>query len=156
VQSVDSIKTATENTANRTAFNLIIVSICINSLACQEILTMLQLPRKDVGQECIINKRRKAMYAQLVLFTLGSGMRSQAEKIADEFNVAHKPLKGYKSAIFLGDDANGEYGSLTTWETPDDLKSATDILRPKLTSALSGISKGPPTIRIFDVYKPVT
>ncbi|MBA7675101.1 hypothetical protein ES703_83330 [subsurface metagenome] len=94
------------------------------------------------------------MYAQLLMFTLGNGMRAQAEKIADEFAVAHKPLKGFKSAIFLGDDASGEYGSLTTWETPDDLKSAADILRPKLTEVLSGIAKGPPTIRVFEVYEP--
>ena len=94
------------------------------------------------------------MYAQLVMFTLGPGMRAQAERNADEFAVAHKPLKGFKSGIFLGDDAIGEYGSLTTWETLDDLKSASDILRPKLTEALSGIAKGPPTVRVFEVYEP--
>jgi len=38
--------------------------------------------------------------------------------------------------------------------TPDDLKSAADILRPKLTEVLSGIAKGPPTIRVFEVYEP--
>ena len=94
------------------------------------------------------------MFAQLLMFTLGNGMRAQAEKMADEFAVAHKPLKGFKSAIFLGDDASGDYGSLTTWETPDDIKSAADILRPKLIEALSGIAKGPPTIRVFEVYEP--
>ena len=94
------------------------------------------------------------MYVQLVMFPLGNGMRVQAEKMADEFAQAHKPLKGFKNAIFLGDDANGEYGSLTIWETLDDLKSASDILRPKLTEALSGVSKGPPTTRVFEVYEP--
>jgi len=94
------------------------------------------------------------MYAQLVLFTLGEGMRAQAEKMADEFSKAHKPLKGLKGEIFLGDYANGEYGSLTTWETPDDIKSAADILRPKLAEALTGIAKGPPSVRIFEVYEP--
>jgi len=104
----------------------------------------------------IADKRRDVMYAQLVMFTLGPGMRAQAEKMADEFASAHKPLKGFKTAIFLGDDAVGEYGSLTTWETPDDLKSASEILRPKLTEALSGIAKGPPTTRVFEVYAPKT
>ncbi|MDD4876585.1 MAG: hypothetical protein PHQ86_05620 [Dehalococcoidales bacterium] len=94
------------------------------------------------------------MYAQLVMFILGPGMRAQADKMADEFAIAHKPLKGFKNAIFIGDDAIGEYGSLTTCETPDDLKSASDILRPKLAEALSGIAKGPPTTRIFEVYEP--
>jgi len=94
------------------------------------------------------------MYAQLVMFTLGPETRAQAENMADKFAMAHKALKGFKNAIFLGDYAIGEYGSLTTWETPDDLKSASEILRPKLIEALSGIAKGPPTVRVFEVYEP--
>ncbi|MBN1189045.1 MAG: hypothetical protein JXA46_04770 [Dehalococcoidales bacterium] len=94
------------------------------------------------------------MYAQLLMFTLGNDMRSQAEKVADKFAIAHKTLKGFKDAIFLGDDTKGEYGSLTTWETLDDLKSGAEILRPMLTEALSGIAKGPPSVRIFEIYVP--
>ncbi len=94
------------------------------------------------------------MYAQLFLVTIGTGMRDKAEKMADEFNLAHKTLKGFKSAIFLGDDTSGEYGSLTIWETPEDIKSAMDILRPNLEKTLSGIAKGAPTRRVFEVYEP--
>ncbi len=94
------------------------------------------------------------MYAQLLLFTIGTGMRDKAEKMADELKVAHKTLKGFKSDIFLGDDAIGEYGSLTIWETPEDIKSAMDILRPNIEKALSGIAKGAPTVRVFEVYEP--
>ncbi len=94
------------------------------------------------------------MYAQLVIFTIGTEMRNQAEKMADEFNLAHKSLKGFKSAIYLGNDTTGEYGSLTTWETLEDIKSAMNILHPKLEKALSGIAKGAPTVRVFEVYEP--
>lgn len=94
------------------------------------------------------------MYAQLVLFPLGLGMRTEAEQMADEFNLLHKGIKGFKSATFLGDDSNGNYGSLSIWETPEDLQAASEILRPKLQEALSGIAKGEPTVQIFEVYEP--
>ena len=94
------------------------------------------------------------MYAQLVMFTLGQGMRTEAESIADKFNALHKDIKGFKNATFLGDYANGNYGSLTIWETLEDLQAAADILRPKLQEALSGIAKGEPTVQIFEVYEP--
>ena len=94
------------------------------------------------------------MYAQLVMFTLGPGMRAEAEQMADAFNLAHKSLKGFKNATFLGDDSIGDYGSLTIWETPEDLQAAGNILRPKMQEALSGIAKGEPTVRVFEVYEP--
>lgn len=96
------------------------------------------------------------MYGQLVMFTLGQGMRATAEKMADNFAKVHKSFKGYKNVIYLGDDANGEYGSLTIWETADDIKSASEALRPQLEQALSGIAKSPPTVRIFEIYEPKT
>ena len=94
------------------------------------------------------------MYAQLVMFTLGPGMRSTADKLADQFASAHKTLKGFKNSTFIGDDTVGDYGALTLWETPEDLQAAGDILRPKLQEALSGIAKGEPTVQIFEVYDP--
>jgi len=94
------------------------------------------------------------MYAQLVMFTLGPGMRSTADKLAGQFASAHKTLKGFKSSTFIGDDTVGDYGALTLWETPEDLQAASNILRPKLQEALSGIAKGEPTVRVFEVYEP--
>ena len=94
------------------------------------------------------------MYAQLVMFTIGPGMRAEAEQMADKFNLAHKNLKGFKNATFLGDDSIGDYGALTIWETPEDLQAASNILRPKLQETLSGIAKGEPTVRVFEVYEP--
>ena len=94
------------------------------------------------------------MYAQLVMFTIGPGMRAKAEQIADKFNLAHKNLKGFKNATFLGDHSIGDYSSVAIQETPEDLQAASNILRPKLQEALSGIAKGEPTVRVFEVYEP--
>ena len=52
----------------------------------------------------------KAMYARLALFTLGPGMHSTAERLADEMIPKVKARKGFKSVAFLEDDESGDYG----------------------------------------------
>ncbi len=94
------------------------------------------------------------MYAQLVMLTLGPGARSAAEKLADQFAPALKTLKGFKRVTFIGDDTVGEYGSLSLWETKEDVEAAAAVLGPKLEQAVSGIAKAPPTRRFFEVYEP--
>jgi heme-degrading monooxygenase HmoA len=94
------------------------------------------------------------MYASLVMLTLGPGKRSTGEKLADQFAPALKTLKGFKRVTFLGDDAVGEYGSLSLWESKEDLEAAAAVLGPKLEQAVSGIAKSPPTRQFFEVYEP--
>ena len=94
------------------------------------------------------------MYARLVMFTLGPGMRKESDKLADQFASAHKNMKGFKGATFIGDESIGEYGALTIWESKEDAEASSAALRPKLEQALSGIAKGPPTSRLFEVYEP--
>jgi len=94
------------------------------------------------------------MYAQLVILTLGPGTRSTGEKLADQFAPALKTLKGFKRVTFFGDEAVGEYGSLSLWESKEDVEAAAAVLRPKLEQAVSDIAKEPPTRRFFEVYEP--
>jgi len=94
------------------------------------------------------------MYARLVMFTLGQANVCPAEKLADQFASAFKTLKGFKSATFFGDNTVGEYGCLNLWESKEDAEAAGTVLRPKMEQALSGIAKGPPTVRLFEVYEP--
>ena len=94
------------------------------------------------------------MYARLTMFTLGPGMRSTMEKLTDQFASVLKTLKGFKSATFFGDDTVGECGCLSLWESKEDVEAAGTALGPKLEQALSGIVKGPPTRRLFEVYEP--
>jgi len=96
------------------------------------------------------------MYAQLFMFTLGPGMRSTAEKIADQFASKHETLKGFKSVTYIGDEAVGEYGSLSLWDSKEEVEAAGEVLGPQIEQALSGIVKGPPTRRLFEVYEPKT
>ena len=94
------------------------------------------------------------MYASLIMLTLGPGMRSAGEKLADQFAPALKTLKGFKKVTFLGDDTVGEYASLSVWESKEDVEAAAAVIGPKLEQAVSGIAKSPPTRRFFEVYEP--
>ena len=94
------------------------------------------------------------MYASLSMITLGQGMRSTAEKIADQSVPTLKALKGFKGVTFLGDVTVGEYSSLSLWESKEDAEAAAAVMAPKVEQAVSGIAKKPPTRRFFEVYKP--
>ena len=88
------------------------------------------------------------------MFKSGPGMRSKAEKLADEFASLHKTMKGFKSSTFVMDESTGEYGSFSLWGSKEDAEASSDALRPKLEQALSGIAKEPPSSRLFEVYVP--
>ncbi len=94
------------------------------------------------------------MYARLVLFTLGPGMRSKAEEITSEMNLKVKARKGFKNVNFLGDDEAGEYGAFVLWETKEDAEAGKEALFPILQSKLAGIAKGLPTLKLFEVLEP--
>ncbi len=95
------------------------------------------------------------MYARIVLFTLGSGMRSTAEEIADELIPAIKAQQGCDAAMSLIDDEAGEYGLVALWASKEDAEVAAKVMGPRLRSALEGVATEPPTIRLMEVYEPV-
>jgi heme-degrading monooxygenase HmoA len=70
------------------------------------------------------------MYAHLVIFTLGPGMRSTAEKLADQLAPVYRTVKGFKSITFLGDDKAGEDGSLSLWESKEDVEAFRKVAGP--------------------------
>jgi len=94
------------------------------------------------------------MYAHLVMFTVGPEKRVNAEKIADKFAPVYASVPSCKGVTFLGDDAIGEYGSLSLWESKEALAAYREKAAPELEAALKGLVKGPPTARTFRVYEP--
>jgi heme-degrading monooxygenase HmoA len=93
------------------------------------------------------------MYATFVMFTLGPGTRSTAEKLAEQFAPVIRSQKGFKSITFLGDDAVGEYASVAIYESKEDAETATAATGLRMEEALKGIVKGPPTRRLFEVFE---
>ncbi len=94
------------------------------------------------------------MYAQLVILHLGPGMRSTAEKLADQFAPVLEAQKGFKKVTFFGDEAEGDYGSFSLWKSKEDAEAEAEAIRPQLEQAVSDIAMEPPTRGLFEVYEP--
>ncbi len=96
------------------------------------------------------------MYARLVQITLGPGHREFAEERADVFAPVIAALKGHKSTTFLADFDSGEFSTISVWETKEDAEAAGEELATWLLEAVGDKLKGPPSVKILEVYEPKT
>ena len=94
------------------------------------------------------------MYARIVMFSLGSGMRSTADELAARFDPAIRARPGFQDLTFFGDDSDGTYGVFTLYDTKENAEAAIAALQPQLQEAIKDILKGPPTLRLFEVIEP--
>jgi len=94
------------------------------------------------------------MYANQVMFSLGPGKRSIAEKLLGQFDPAIKSQKGFKSVTFLGDHSVGDYVALVIFESKEDADATFEALFPQLQEAVAGIAESAPTRRLFKVLEP--
>ncbi|HIM59507.1 MAG TPA: hypothetical protein EYM41_02805 [Dehalococcoidia bacterium] len=60
------------------------------------------------------------MFARLVLFNFGPGMRSAADELAGDLAPQIRGLRGCKSVTVFGDDLDGQYGLFVLWDTQED------------------------------------
>ena len=94
------------------------------------------------------------MYARLVIFKVGPGNRSTIEKLVEEFDHLYQAQKGFKHVFIIGEDATGEYGSFSVWESEKDAEAANAVIAPRLQQALTGLLQGPPDRWFFEVLEP--
>jgi heme-degrading monooxygenase HmoA len=94
------------------------------------------------------------MYTRLILVNFGPGSRSTGETVADTFAPIYKTMKGFKSVTFFANYETGECGALSLWETKDDAETATTSLWPKLQEIAHDMLKGPPIVKVFELYEP--
>ncbi len=92
-------------------------------------------------------------YARLTLFTLGPGTRATAEALAKEMVPLVKAQPGNEGATFLIDEENGEYGAFLLWDTKEHGEAAKEAMLPILMSKIGDIMKGPPSLKLFEVYE---
>lgn len=94
------------------------------------------------------------MYARFILFTLGEGKRAVAEHLAKKHQSAMQGLQGFKGATFIADEGNGEYGSVSLWESEADAQAAESTLTPAFLLPLKGHVKRFPMRRVLEVLEP--
>jgi len=94
------------------------------------------------------------MYVSLTTFKTAPGKRAEAEGLANTVYPVINGMKGFKSVVYFGDSDTNEYGALYTWETKEDLDTAYDLIRPKLTEALGPLAVEPPIRKVYEVFEP--
>lgn len=95
------------------------------------------------------------MYARLTTFNIGPSGRDLATGMADEAIGMVKAMGGFVSATYLIiDEAAGDYGSLTVWNTQADANAAAEALRPWMMEKAGSKLTAPPVIHTCEVYKP--
>jgi hypothetical protein len=57
------------------------------------------------------------MYARLVIFQIGPGKCAIIEQLVNEFDPLYHARTGFRQVFISGDDATGEYGSFSVWDS---------------------------------------
>ena len=94
------------------------------------------------------------MYARKFSFKAKSGSRSEVEKIADQAFGIMKSLDGFISLHILISEDDDEYGSFSLWDSEENAKSGGDVVRSKTGVALTALAVEPPSVKVYEVYKP--
>jgi heme-degrading monooxygenase HmoA len=90
------------------------------------------------------------MYARFSVVSVGPGMRPRMEALADQLASRFQSLPGFRSVTFLMDDATGDYGSFSLWDSREAAEAASAAVSPHVAR----IFKGMLTPWIFEVYEP--
>jgi len=94
------------------------------------------------------------MFARLFNFTIDPAQWDAVERLADGSLAAMRTATGFQSATFYGDRESGECGSLSIWDTRENLEAFATASGPRMQEATAGLLKGPPKTGIAEVYQP--
>ncbi|MCP4766802.1 MAG: hypothetical protein GY875_11090 [Gammaproteobacteria bacterium] len=94
------------------------------------------------------------MYARVLVIKAESSRRAEVEALADKAFAIMKTLPGFISVHFVISEDEDKYGSFSLWESQDAALAAGDTIKPQLAGALQGLASAPPTMEVFEVYKP--
>ena len=95
------------------------------------------------------------MHARVLTMNVGPGQRDRMLALADESLRLNKSLPGFVSAnYFVFDDAKGDYGSVTLWNSAADANAAGETLRPWLQEKIGTLLSAAPVVRHAEVYEP--
>ncbi|MEH7385010.1 hypothetical protein V7147_06295 [Bacillus sp. JJ1521] len=91
-------------------------------------------------------------HARLVQYTLGTGQRLIAEKLAKEFDKISRSLVGFRGNVYFFDDSSGEYRVVNYWDTKHDAQAAHKVISPRLEEVLQNYSDEKPAYRFFEIF----
>lgn len=95
------------------------------------------------------------MFARLVTIHVKPGARATATRIGDEANALYRRCKGFVAVYFMFiDEAKGEYGSFSVWQTREDADAAAATHRELLARDHATEMVAPARVQIMEVYEP--
>jgi hypothetical protein len=94
------------------------------------------------------------VHAVLTQFTVAPGMWAQMAKSTDGLYAILKTYKGFKQALFFGDNDSGKYNSLVTWDSKVNAEAAYKTIAPKTQEGLASLLKAPVVRQAFETYEP--
>ena len=94
------------------------------------------------------------MYARLLKFNTEPSRRSEVEAVADKACEIAKQQQGFISIHFIISSNASEYGSFSLWESMDDAEAGGDAIRSQIGAKLQELAKAPPSLDVYEVYKP--
>jgi heme-degrading monooxygenase HmoA len=95
-----------------------------------------------------------AMYARFLKFNTDPSRRSEVEALADEAFAIAKKQQGFISIHIVVSSDESEYGSFSLWESKNDAEAGGSAIRSETGVTLQKLASAPPTIDVYEVYKP--
>ena len=95
------------------------------------------------------------MYARILKFNTDPSRRSEVEAVADRAFTIARQQQGFISIHFIISTDESEYGSFSLWESIDDAEKGGGAIRSQLEATLQDLATAPPTLDVYEVYKPV-
>ena len=90
------------------------------------------------------------MYARFSVVSVGAGMRPRMEALAEQLAARFRTMPGFRSVTFVMDEAAGDYGSFSLWDSREDAEAASTAIAPDVARVFRGLL----TPWIFEVYEP--
>ncbi len=94
------------------------------------------------------------MYARVLVIKAAPSKRAEVEALADKAFTIMKALPGFISVHFVISADEEKYGSFSLWESEEAALAAGESIKPQLGDAMENLVSAPPTLEVFEVYKP--
>lgn len=96
----------------------------------------------------------KAVYARVIKVVLGAETGWEAQRIVDVLASVQRKFAGFINVKLLADYENGDYVSISFWETKENAMAAYQSIRNQLKQMIGDSFQWEPSVEYFEVYTP--